>query len=364
MAIYVDTNVMYQWWTLGEPARLALSALAFTLGLEIVIPSLVFEELEARWRRELQSAVDSFETASSKMTVLFDLEYVESEPAPNVEYALGTWRNRFTEAFALCEVSADDALSGLRREISGSPPAAKTSGKPGRGGRDSALWLAAVRDHLTRDEDGHFLTKDGGFWLGDHPHPVLKSDFHDARNPIQIHRGLEAFIAPLGEAIQAEPIVAEVSTRGLPLLIAGLEFSRTLPSAVWELDGAAMDELDFVTRVTGGTLERIERASRYQGPGGQVLLVDATWQIEFSLRYRPREGAPDGWFRVEDLHARGRAQIYLADPKSGSSSGELIAAQLKPKELLYRQGDQLMTMTAVEDPSGAADWSRTPRHGI
>jgi hypothetical protein len=354
MAIYLDTNVMYQWWTLGEPARLALSALAFSLGLQVVVPSLVFEELEAHWRLELQSAVDSFETASGKVKGLFDLEYVESEPMPDVDYALGKWRSRFTEAFALCEVSADDALSGLRREISGSPPAVKTSGKPGRGGRDSALWLAAVRHHSTRDEAGHFLTKDGGFWLGNHPHPALKADFHDAGKPIHLHRGLEAFIAPLGEKIEAAPILAEVAVRGLPLLIAGLMFSRALPSAVWELDGAAMEELDFVTKVSSGTIEQIVRASRYTGPDGQVLLVDATWQIEFSMRYRERNGGNDGWFVVEDLHARGPAQIYLADPESGPPAGELIAAQLKPKELLYRRDDQLVTMTAVEDPFGSS----------
>jgi hypothetical protein len=53
LAIYLDTNVMYRWLTLAEFDRLALTILATELGQDVVVPSLVADELEGHRRRQL-----------------------------------------------------------------------------------------------------------------------------------------------------------------------------------------------------------------------------------------------------------------------------------------------------------------------
>jgi hypothetical protein len=143
MAVYLDTNAMYNWRTFAEQSRLALAVVARELEQEIVVPSLVAEELEGHMRRKLASTAHAFDQAADAVRGLFDLDYVETEPMIDVSSTLHSWRQRLDETFGSCEVTADDALNGLRREIAGTPPAQRDNpNRPGRGARDAAIWLA------------------------------------------------------------------------------------------------------------------------------------------------------------------------------------------------------------------------------
>ena len=178
MAIYLDTNVMYGWRTFAELDRLSLMIFASELGAEIMAPSLVATELEGHMRRQLERSAAQFADAAARVERLFDLDYVDTEPALNGDRQLARWRMPLNDGFGSCDVTGDNALAGLGREVVGNPPARRRDpNKPGVGGRDAAIWLAIVRDDAKRREPGHFITRDEGFWDGERMHPRLAEDF-------------------------------------------------------------------------------------------------------------------------------------------------------------------------------------------
>jgi hypothetical protein len=353
VAIYLDTNVLYGWRTLAEAERLVVDILAAELGLEIVIPSLVTDELEEHWRRELQSAADTFYAAATKVEELFDLEPIWTEPALDLDRVLDGRRRALGEAFRSCVGAPEDAVEGLRREIKGEPPAIRERGQPGRGARDVAIWMSVVRDHLHRQEPGHFITTDNGFWAGDKPHPGLRKDLAGAAERMYMHRSPTNFVEQLGRRVETEVELKDVQT-ALPIVSAGLEHLQALPRAVFDLDGSDPEEFDFRTRITDGAVQAIERAWRFVGSGHEVLLVDASWQLEFALLFRKRRtDQPVGWTAVDALSARGRVQMYLTDPGQEATAGQFIAAQLKPDQYLWLQGDQVISLSRTQDPEDA-----------
>jgi rRNA-processing protein FCF1 len=348
VAIYLDTNVMYGWHTFAELDRLALTILASELGQEIIIPSLVAEELEGHTRRQLERAAAKFEAASSRAERLFELDYVMTEPVLDVDLVLARWRTALEDAFGMCDVTADDALTGLRREVVGTPPARRPdANKPGVGGRDAAIWLAVVRDHADRGEPGFFVTRDKGFWDGEKMKPRLAEDVADGAEPLTLHKSVESFLIGLGEHDEVEVDPDDVRVRALPLIKSGLERSPLLPRAVFDRD---FYELEVRTDVTDGTIEHVERARRFVGDLGEILLIDATWRLDFRLLYRDRPPAEDIlWFVVDELDARGQVQVYLGQPHSETTGGQFIAAQLKPRQTARRSGTGLTIMSALDD---------------
>jgi hypothetical protein len=348
VAVYLDSNPMYGWRTLAELDRLALTILASEIGQDVIVPSLVAEELEGHLRRHLESAIEKFAAASSRVERLFDLEYVETEPGLDIERVLTQWRTGLNDAFGSCEVTADDALAGLQREVSGAPPARRPEpDKPGVGGRDAAIWLAIVRDHADRGEPGHFITRDGGFWDGEKMKPQLTEDIAAGAEPLTLYKDVASFLIGLGERDEVEVDPDDVQVRALPLIQAGLEHSPLLPRAVFDQD---FHELEFRTDVIGGTIEHVTRARRFVGDLGEILLIDATWTLDFRLLYRERPPEDENvWFVVDELSARGQVQVYLGQPESETTGGQFIAAQLKPRQTVGRSGPGLTIMGRIED---------------
>jgi len=346
MAIYLDTNVMRGWLTFREPDRLALAILASELQQVVVVPSLVAEELDALQRRRLQEVASQFKSASDRVKEFFNLEYVQTEPVVDVEMALDPWRASLAGAFESCTVTADDALEGLRREISGTPPARRPDRKgPGIGGRDAAIWAAVARDHAVRGEPGHFVTGDKGFWDGSHMSPRLIRDLADAAESLTLHASIKDALVDLGVHHDFDMDTEQVRARALPLIVTGLEHSRLLPSRVFSDD---FQSLEFRTEVTSGAVEHVDLARRFSGNLGDIILVDATWKLEFRVLYRPLGGG-DGlnWYVMDDLDARGPVQVYLTQAESRTTEGQFIAAQLQPRQEVF-VGDELIQILASD----------------
>jgi hypothetical protein len=134
--------------------------------------------------------------------------------------------------------------------------------------------------------------------------------------------------------------------RALPLIKSGLERSPLLPRAVFDQD---VYGLDFRTDVTDGTIEDVDRARRFVGDFGEIVLIDATQRLDFRLLYQQRPPADDTrWFVVDELDASGRVQVYLGQSGSAASDGQFIAAQLKPRQTVWRSGAALMVMRKVD----------------
>jgi hypothetical protein len=256
-------------------------------------------------------------------------------------------RRELTDAFRSCPGSGEDALEGLRREVIGEPPAVREADKPGRGARDVAIWMSVVRDHIRRQEPGHFITRDGGFWARDKAHPGLERDTAGAGQPLKLHRSATDFIKQLGRRDEAD-IELKVVEAALPLIASGLEHLQALPRAVFEVDTNRPDEFEFRTSVTDGAVDAIERAWRFGGSSHEVLLVDARWRLEFTLSFRRNQAS--SWYSVSDLSARGRVQVYLTDPASTLAAGQFIAAQLKPDQFIWLGDDGSLHVLSKQDP--------------
>ena len=352
MAIYLDTNVMYDWRTFAEADRVALAVLARELDQPIIVPTLVAEELEASLRRRLREAAREFDSLSAKLHGLFQLEYVMTEPSLAADLVVEPWRAALAEEFDSCEVTAEDALAGLRREIAGAPPALRTGpNKPGTGGRDAAIWHAIVRDHLAREDNGFFITRDvRGFMADGRLREELEADLAGCERPLSVFPTVEDFLRGLGTKDDVEVDLADIGPRVMALAREGLKEARALPRAVFDEHHA---EFEFRTVIEDGEVLRIVRAQRFDGQFGGILLVDCECRLNFHLRYRHlpvhREDAThrdDGtWFVVQDLDARGRIQGYL----DSEGSGRFIAAQLKPRQSVWISGENVVMIGTTLD---------------
>jgi hypothetical protein len=344
MAIYLDTNVMYDWRTFAEADRLALVVLARELNQPVVVPSLVADELEASLRRRLRDAADEFDALADKLRSLFQLEYVETEPSLAEELVVEPWRAALGEGFDACEVTAEDALAGLQREIAGAPPALRTSpSKPGTGGRDAAIWHAIVRNHLTREENGFFITRDvRGFMAEGRLRDELQADLAGCDRPLTVLPTIEDFLMGLGTKADVEVDVAEVGPRVVELAREGLREARGLARAVFDRDHA---EFEFRTWIGEGEVLRVVRAQRFDGQFGEVLLVDCECRLKFRIDYRHPPADPNDrtWYGLDGLDARGRVQAYLGSDRAG----RFIAAQLKPLQSVWITGERLMMTTRI-----------------
>lgn len=141
-----------------------------------------------------------------------------------------------------------------------------------------------------------------------------------------LHKTIERVLIGLGERHEVEVDSDEVRARALPLIKSGLERSPLLPRAVFNED---FDDLDFRTDITDGTIKRVDRARRFVGDLGEILLIDATWRLEFRLLYqerpasdetlwvRPRRAGRDGGgFRSTSDSQNPRQQPGSSSPRS------------------------------------------------
>src|SRR6266511_4996308 len=164
MAIYLDSNAMHRWHTFAELNRVAISTVARQKMQRGIVPWLVFEELRGQYERHLSETRDRLRTAVANAASAFDEQGAfDYDPEPDVDGQLASWERRFRQFAEILEPYHEDVVEAFRREVYGIAPARRERDKPGIGGRDAAIWLSIVRDHNTRDEEGHFVTSDKGF---------------------------------------------------------------------------------------------------------------------------------------------------------------------------------------------------------
>lgn len=163
VGIYLDANVLWPWRSLTEPDRLALSIVAHQLEQGIFIPWVVVREAEEDYRRTLQASLDALDKSEREVEALFGTEVrTHVEPRPDVDGVLATWRRRLEEFATVLPLHPEDAIAAFEREIVGTPPAkGREPHKPGRGGRDVAIWLTVARHHSKGTEEGHLVSADG-----------------------------------------------------------------------------------------------------------------------------------------------------------------------------------------------------------
>ena len=168
----------------------------------------------------------------------------------------------------------------------------------------------------------------------------------DDVEPLSLHKSVEGFLIGLGQRDEIAVDPDDVRERALPLIKAGLERALLLPRAVFYRD---FSNLEFQTHVTEGVVEHLDRALRFVGDLGEILLIDATWKLEFQLLYREHPPADDRlWFVVDKLSARGQVQVNLGESRSETPGGQFIAAQLKPRQTVSLSDDEVIIVGTRE----------------
>jgi len=248
---------------------------------------------------------------------LFQLEYVLTEPTVDGDEALARWRTALNDAFGSCDVTRDDALAGFGGRLSAPRPAADPTPTsqvsevvtPRSGSPSSVITRPAENPDSS-------LPAMRAFGMA-RVKARLAEDLADGAEPLKLHKDGESFLIGLGEQDEVELDPEDVRARALPLIKSGLERSPLLPRAVFDRD---FYELDFRTEVTDGTIEAVERARRFVGDRGEILLIDATWRLDFRLLYACQLTTPCGSSSTS-LTPRARCRSTLASQTPRLSVG-------------------------------------------
>jgi len=335
--------VICRWRTFGELERLALSIVADQLGQPIVVPELVVIEATAHYRRELDTVLDSFDTATEDLTKAFNLEYTHTEPQPDPEERELAWRQRLQEMCEMVPIHPPDAVEALEREIHGVAPAReRVKKKPGTGACDAAIWLSILRDHRERNEVGYFITKNVGDFLdGGRLKPRLLADLGTGVHLLHVHVGIDGLLKAMGTSTSDASIdTEEVTKRGFAAICDGLADSPVAPRAIFE----SLEGRRFRISVRSGEALEVCKAQRFARSEDSVTLVDARWKLLVDCRYQDLDTEdPQTWGVIRDLNLTGRLQIYLPEVGSSGAEAQLIAAQLtSDKEVSFIEDGKLL----------------------
>lgn len=353
MAIYLDANVLQSWRTFTEAGRLALSIVAYQLGQSIFVPSIAMREAEERYRRELETTVDRFEKAQSEVERRFYEQdaSVHVEPWPDIESMIETWRRRLEELAVVLPLHDDDAHAAFDREITGiSPAKPREQGKPGRGGRDAAIWLTIARHHLAASEEGHLLSRDRDFTNHDGLRPQLLADIEAASHPIQIYTDVNAFLARLGTTAAGREItLGELDKFAATTVAKELSDSSEIFRGVWD---ELKPELRYTAQVESVCPVAVLDQRRYEQGDTAVLVVNAQWGLSVRCGFQCRDTtAPRVWSMVQEaVDGRADVQVFLDERSGALRQAQLIAAQVTSDTTLHLRTDgSIMTSTWLRD---------------
>jgi len=339
-----------------------LSIVADQLNQQIVVPELVVVEATAHYRRELHAVRERFQVASTDLAEAFNLEYVHSEPQPDPDGREQVWRQRLLDMCEMLPTDPSDAVKALEREVHGIAPAReRREGKPGVGARDAAIWLAVLRDHLQRNETGHFITKNTkDFFHDDRLKPHLVEDLDGATHPLHVHPGIAALLAAMGTSTadtSIDPVT--VTKRGYAAVAHGLANSSVVPRALFD----STLELRFRTVVTSGKALKVHKAQRFARKDDSVIIVDAEWNLVADCLYQDlARDESDGWGVIHDVALSGRLQIYLPEIDDASGKAQLIAAQLASTMAVSPTEDGRLLI--LEDPFQAEGQNQYQAMGL
>lgn len=353
VAIYLDTNALYNWRTFAELDRVALSVAAARLRQQIVIPSLVVDEAAARHRRLLDRAVDTHTAGVRELSRLYEESYDDFlEPWPDTDLVVARWHSRLREFADVIETTADHCAAGLQREIGGRAPArARTLGKPGSGCRDAAIWLTILEHHVSTGTDSILITDDSGFWRtkSDEFHPHLRAELPTGC-AFAVHRTVGDLVAMLGTKSDAVISVADLPP-GIGVQLES-EFARSpkLAAAVWDRETVPPGAQGQFRDVTAQPL-RVRAARTYDNGGRKTaLFIDADWRLGGTYGYADpsEDGGRCGWIVLNGISFDARIQVLCE-----GDSVQVIGADFRADITLHRSDDgQIWSMGPPARPAG------------
>jgi hypothetical protein len=337
VAIYLDANVFYSWKTFAELDRVAVTIVGQQTKQVVVIPEVAAWEAEAHYRRTLERAARDLRKAHRAALDAFR----GADLAPLDDFAFDArvehWRQeleRFAEVLAL---HPDDAREAHRREAFGIPPGKRVldeRGKDigGKGGRDTAIWLSVVRDHLARDEEGHFISENtSDFGVTAELKPALAADVPSGSAPLNNYGSLDDFLALLGEPRRDFHVPVEEVARRLPsVLRVVLPATTHVPRAVFgtEYDWQAFH---YCTEVKDARPIRVLASRRYEQDQEAITVINVQWEIVVDCFRLPSEDDVGTVVGYEGVLLTGGIQAYL--PDDDEQLAQMISARLEAASL-------------------------------
>lgn len=203
-AALVDTSVLPVYGGLDGPLWLSVRKLAEHAQVELLMPDLAVRESVNLRRIKYEAASANFLGAYTSLEKYADVQPIYI-PAP--DEVLASWEDELREVFKIIPLDGADAVAALEREAHRVPPA-----REGRGARDSAIWLTALR--LAGCYETLFFlsanTADFGVRKTTDLHPDLAVEVANASLPIVFLTGAEPFIGRLAATATIEPPDATV----------------------------------------------------------------------------------------------------------------------------------------------------------
>ncbi len=202
-----DTNVLPQSGDLSTPFWLSIRRLCEARSIKPCIPELVLHESFNLRREAYDEAASRFVSSFNQISRFFDAPPVY---VPDVDEICQQWEEELRAKLHVMALHGDDAVAALTREAARRAPASK-----GRGARDSAIWLTALRLAAGGTEVLLVSRNTADFARGPGPsaelHPQLASEAAEVTGNICYFSSLDDFIDHI--AVKTPP-----PTLDLPLL--------------------------------------------------------------------------------------------------------------------------------------------------
>lgn len=286
MAIYLDANVLFGWKTFAELDRVALTIVAQQIRQSVVVPEVAAWEAEAHYQRSLEGAIASLVRSHKAAVEAFRGDEVPALAAIDADARVARWRQELRQFAQILAVHADDAAEPYRREAFGEPPAKRVLDEKGRdaggkGGRDSAIWLAVARDHEWRDEEGHFISKNtSDFGATGELKSALATDLNEnSRSRFYNYSSLEDFLALLGSPTRDFEISLDDVRRRLPTVVqVVLPGTPDVPRAVFG-SGFDWDRFHYHAEIKDVRPKKVLAARRYEQESDAITVINVECEI-------------------------------------------------------------------------------------
>lgn len=195
-AVLLDTSALPVWRGLNGPLWLSARKLCEIPGIIVYLPELVVHESVNLRAEHFTSVAAVFIGAYSKVERFFDVDPIY---VPDVNEIETTWENELRTTFTVIDLDGEDAVDALRREAKRTRPA-----RQGRGGRDSAIWMTAIRLAATHDTVFFVSNNTADFAVGKSGqlHPSLASEVAAAGAQVEYLTSVHGLIERLATLVE------------------------------------------------------------------------------------------------------------------------------------------------------------------
>ena len=349
MNIFLDTNIIKKaHFFRANNAQIFLKA-AKLLGLKIIIPEVVIDEVFGNYRKTLIEKIDKFNAATKDLLSVIDNQKIQEfnnkeleVEAKYTEYKL--WFRKLVEDNNVKILNYPDVT--CQDIVQNSNESKKPFNNKGIGHKDFLIWktICTFTTYSKPNELIFFITnnhkdfaEEGGSKTGSECeiHPELKTQLPEESPEVMIYLDLESFIkrqiTPLLDGVTLEETVVisqKVNERVEDSLLEKLEYYT-----LYQLEGVPFADLS------------IGMVGPHKVFDTEIKIIDGD-EILINI-----EGAVDleifGFMDKSDYYSE-KTDVYISDPNWNSHVMEVSTSITTPFELLFSYSKVKDEFTGVD----------------